>query len=24
LLPKNPADVYVDVMLHGILKSEVA
>jgi len=23
LLPKNPADVYVDIMLHGILKSEV-
>jgi len=22
LLPKNPADVYVDIMLHGILKSE--
>jgi AcrR family transcriptional regulator len=23
LLPKNPADIYVDIMLHGILKSEV-
>jgi AcrR family transcriptional regulator len=22
LLPKNPADVYVDIMLHGILKNE--
>jgi len=22
LLPKNPADIYVDIMLHGILKSE--
>jgi AcrR family transcriptional regulator len=22
LLPKNPADVYVDIMLHGILKDE--
>jgi len=22
LLPKNPVDVYVDIMLHGILKSE--
>ena len=23
LLPKNPADIYVDIMLHGILKGEV-
>ncbi len=23
LMPKNPADTYVDVILHGILKSEV-
>jgi AcrR family transcriptional regulator len=23
LMPKNPADIYVDIMLHGILKSEV-
>ena len=23
LLPKNPADMYVDIMLHGILKGEV-
>jgi hypothetical protein len=23
LLPKNPADTYIDVFLHGILKSEV-
>jgi len=23
LMPKNPADIYVDVILHGILKSEV-
>jgi AcrR family transcriptional regulator len=22
LLPKNPADIYVDIMLHGILKDE--
>ena len=22
LMPKNPADIYVDIMLHGILKSE--
>ena len=22
LLPKNPVDIYVDIMLHGILKSE--
>ena len=22
LMPRNPADVYVDIMLHGILKSE--
>jgi AcrR family transcriptional regulator len=22
MLPKNPADIYVDIMLHGILKSE--
>lgn len=22
LLPRNPADIYVDIMLHGILKSE--
>jgi AcrR family transcriptional regulator len=24
LMPKNPADTYVDVILHGILKSETA
>jgi len=24
LMPKNPVDIYVDIMLHGILKSEAA